>query len=113
MEPSNIAVLQIAVTVLLNLAFAVLVGILMAGMYLQRLPSTWSSSRDRPLAISWTCVASFAVGGSMAALWLEGASMAEVPVTEAWSSVRAVLQTTHFGRVWLCGALMLAIGRVP
>ena len=36
--------------------------------------------------------------------------MAEVPISEAWPAVRAFLETTHYGRIWLAGAVVLLIG---
>ncbi len=45
----------------------------------------------------------------VAILWIEAASMAEVPLAEALPSVRAVITGTHFGLAWMIGAAALIV----
>ncbi|KFC63475.1 Copper resistance protein D [Massilia sp. LC238] len=44
-----------------------------------------------------------------AILWIEAASMAEVPLAEALPAVRSLITATHFGLAWLIGAAALVV----
>ncbi|MFC5460534.1 copper resistance D family protein [Massilia niabensis] len=48
----------------------------------------------------------------VAVLWLEAASMAEVPVAEAFPAVQSVITATHYGYAWMLGAAALLVALV-
>lgn len=99
--------LQRAVTVVLNLSLALLVGASAALLWLRTAPSPWAAalrSRLRALLLGATAGAMLAYGGI---LWVEAASMAEVPLLDALPAVRSVLTATHWGLAWTIGAAAL------
>lgn len=109
MDDGTIAVLQIMATVLLNLSLAGMIGIYASRICLQRSTSSWVRSLDRPLSVAWFAAILLALLASGVTLWLEATSMAGVSVFEAWLAVRSVLETTHYGHVWLFGASALLV----
>lgn len=100
---------KIAAVVFLNFSIAVLLGATLATMWLQRTSSAWASlnvARLRRIALG-AFVPAFAA--YFAVLWLEAASMAEVPLSEAGAAVHSVLTATHYGFAWKIGSLALAV----
>lgn len=106
---TDFALLQRALTVSLNLACAVLVGGSAAGLWLRSARSPWAAAllprlRRALLGATGAAMAAFA-----AILWVEAASMAEVPLGEAWPAVGSVLTATHYGLAWMIGAAALLV----
>lgn len=96
-------------TVVLNLSIAILVGASAAHIWLRRARSTWGIGlvpRLRKVMLSAVAAAAMAY---VAGLWLEAASMAEVPVSEAFPAVRSVITATHYGLAWMIGAAALLV----
>lgn len=103
------ALLQRAVTVVLNLSFALLVGASAASLWLRGRRSAWAQAlapRLRGVLLAGAVVALLA---HAALLWVEAASMAEVPLAQAWPAVGSVIQATHYGLAWMTGAAALLI----
>lgn len=106
---ADFALLQRAVTVALNLACAVLVGGSAASLWLRTARSSWAAAllprlRRALLGATGAAMAAFA-----AILWVEAASMAEVPLVEALPAVVSVLTATHYGLAWMIGAAALLV----
>lgn len=100
---------QRVLTVVLNLALAILVGASAATLWLRSAPSPWAAALRaslRRLLLGATAGAMLAYGGI---LWVEAASMAEVPLSEAWPALRSVLTATHWGLAWTIGAAALLV----
>jgi putative copper resistance protein D len=100
---------QCIATVVLNLSVASLVGAAAAGQWLRRGVSPWArglaarlhgASKGSVLAAAVAC---------LAVLWLEAASMAEVPIVEAFPAVQSVISGTHYGLAWMIGAGALLV----
>ena len=101
------AAFQLAATVVVNLALAVIVGASVFVMWLRDV-----DQRDMPIAapsavIPWATLV--ALLGSIASMWLEAARMAEVPINAAWPAVQAMALSTHYGQVWWIGIVALLI----
>jgi putative copper resistance protein D len=80
----------------------------MAGAWLGAGGSPWASrQRDRLRTVAVGAIA-LALASCVALLWLEAASMAEVPVAEASEAVHTVLAATHYGTSWMVGTGALA-----
>lgn len=97
------------VTVALNLSVAMLVGASAAHLWLRSARSPWGIGlvpRLRKLMLATLAAAATAY---VALLWLEAASMAEVPVGEAVPAVRSVITATHYGLAWMVGAAALLV----
>lgn len=106
---TDFASLQRALTVVFNLALAVLVGASAAMLWLRPGQSPWASTlraRLRGLLLGASGAALLVHG---ALLWVEAASMAEVPLSDALPAVRSVLTATHWGLAWAIGAAALAV----
>lgn len=97
------------VTVALNLSVAMLVGASAAHLWLRSARSPWGIGlvpRLRKLMLATLAAAATAY---VALLWLEAASMAEVPLGEAFPAVRSVITATHYGLAWMVGAAALLV----
>ncbi len=97
-----------AATVALNLGVALAVGCALSAVWLRSAASPWavvSGQRLRRLARQSLALALLADG---AMLWLQAAMMAELPLLQAGPAVVTVLTASHYGAVWLGGALVLA-----
>lgn len=100
--------LQLA-TVALNLSAALAVGCCLSRAWLDRAGSPWAEQCRQRLRV----VACWALGGAALAdlllLWLQAASMAELPLLQAGPAVVTALSATHFGWTWEAGAAALAV----
>lgn len=108
MEP-DLALAQRTATVLLNLAVATLVGAGAATVWLRGARSGWAASLLPRLRKTMRACLAAATAAYAAVLWLEAASMAEVPILDASPAVQSVLAATHYGMAWMLGAAALAV----
>ena len=106
---SDLASLQRAVTVVLNLSFAVLVGASAATLWLRAGTSSWVTGLLPRLRTAVLGATGSAMLAYVAILWVEAASMAEVPLAEALPAVRSVITATHYGMAWMIGAAALIV----
>ena len=98
------ALLQRALTVILNLSFAVLAGAGAASLWLRARHSPWTAAVAPRLRGALLLAAGVALAAHVAMLWVEAASMAEAPLAEALPAVRSVITATHYGLAWMIGA---------
>lgn len=103
------ALLQRAVTVVLNLSFALLVGAGAASLWLRAGRSAWAQATTQRLRGTLLFATGAAIVAYAAILWIEAASMAEVPLAESWPAVRSVIAATHYGLAWMIGAAALLV----
>ena len=106
---SELASFQRVLTVVLNLSLATLVGASTAMLWLHAKASPWARSmlpRLRTALLVGACAAMLAYAGI---LWLEAASMAEVPLSDALPALRLVIHGTHYGLAWMIGAAALLV----
>lgn len=108
----DLGTLQRCVTVLLNLAAAVVAGAALAGLWLRGATSAWALARRVPLRHAMLAGVVVAMLADAGVLWFEAASMAEVPVADAAGPAWAMLTATHFGIAWAVGMLALAAAAV-
>jgi putative copper resistance protein D len=106
---AELGLLQRAVTVILNLSFAVLVGGSAASLWLRAAQSPWAAALLPRLRRALLAASGAALLAHVAILWVEAASMAEVPLAEALPAVGSVLSATHYGLAWMIGAAALAV----
>ncbi len=106
---SDLASVQRAVTVILNLSLALLVGASAALLWLRAKASPWAQSMLPRLRAALLAGTAAAMAAYVAILWIEAASMAEVPLPEALPAVRSVITGTHFGLAWMIGAAALVV----
>ncbi len=90
-------------TVLLNLGFALLVGAVLTSWQTGAQASDWSRRRHRQLRGLIFFSIAVMLAAMAAVLLVETATMAEVPLHEALTSVWPVLSSTHFGKAWVAG----------
>ncbi len=110
---TDLETLKRAVTVVLNLAFASLVGASAALLWLRAATSSWATALVLRLHATVQAATGSASVAYLAMLWVEAASMAEVPLADALPAVRSVITATHYGTAWMLGAAALvAIGAV-
>lgn len=108
---ADLALAQRFVTVVLNLSVATLVGASAAHIWLRSARSAWGIGLVPRLRKLMLLALAAAATAYVAVLWLEAASMAEVPVSEAFPAVRSVITATHYGLAWMVGAAaLLAVG---
>ncbi|MGH8855289.1 MAG: copper resistance D family protein [Telluria sp.] len=108
MEP-DLVLAQRLVTASLNLSVAVLVGASTAHIWLRSARSAWGTGMAPSLRKLMLSAAAAAMAAYCLVLWLEAASMAEVPVADAFPAVRSVLSATHYGLAWMIGAAALLV----
>lgn len=108
MEPDLLSS-QRAAVVVLNLTIAILVGASAATLWLRCASSAWAGAVLPRLRTSMRACVPVALAAYVAVLWLEAASMAEVPLASAWPAVMSVLSATHYGIAWLIGAAALVV----
>lgn len=106
---SDLASAQRAVTALLNLSLAVLVGASAAVLWLRSRQSPWAAALQARLRRTLLAGSGAAIATYVAILWVEAASMAEVPLSEALPAVKSVISATHFGLAWMIGAVALLL----
>lgn len=106
---TDLALLQRAVTVVLNLSFAVLVGGSAANLWLRAGRSPWAAALLPRLHRALLGATGAAMVAYVAILWVEAASMAEVPLAEALPAVNSVLTATHYGLAWMIGTAALVV----
>lgn len=108
----DLSIAQRGATVILNLAVAVAVGAAATRLWTAGQSSPWSQlqgGRARSTGIGALAVA---IVASVCALWLEAASMAEVPLMQAGAETWTMLTATHLGTAWQIGAAALVVGLV-
>jgi putative copper resistance protein D len=96
-------------TVLLNLAVAMLTGASLCRWWLGRLASGWAAARRRPVHTAALAGGVLALAANAMLLWLESAAMAEVPVSQAAQATWSMLSATHLGFAWTIGMAGLAV----
>lgn len=106
---ADFALLQRAVTAFLNLSLAVLVGASGASLWLRARQSAWTAALLARLRRTLLGASAAALAGYVAILWVEAASMAEVPLADALPAVGSVLAATHYGLAWMIGAAALVV----
>jgi putative copper resistance protein D len=100
---------QYAATVTLNLALAIAAGAGMSALWIARRGSAWAVRQRSRLRVASHAALAAAMLASVLVLWLEAASMAEVPLTEAAGAAWAMLTATHLGKAWMAGAGVLVL----
>lgn len=105
---TEFALLQRALTLVLNLSFALLAGASAASLWLRAKKSPWAAALLPRLRTTLLGASGLGVMAYAAILWVEAASMAEVPLSAAWPAVMSVLTATHYGLAWMIGAAALA-----
>lgn len=108
MEP-DLALAQRTATAVLNLSVATLVGAGAATLWLRSASSAWAAGMLPRLRKAMLACVVVAMTAYLAVLCLEAASMAEVPVSEAFPAVQSVITATHFGTAWILGAAALVV----
>ena len=108
MEP-DLAFAQRVAIVVLNLSVSMLVGAGAATFWLSRASSPWAAGMLPRLRTGMLACFAAAMVCYVAALWLEAASMAEVPVAQALPAVQSVITATHYGYAWMLGAAALIV----
>jgi putative copper resistance protein D len=105
----ELALAQRCATVVLNLSMAMLVGASATHIWLRSARSAWGIGLVPRLRKLMLFAVAAAATAYVAVLWLEAASMAEVPVNEAFPAVRSVITATHYGLAWMIGAAALLV----
>lgn len=106
---ADLALAQRFVTVVLNLSMAILIGASAAHIWLRSARSAWGIGLVPRLRKVMLFAVAAAATAYIAVLWLEAASMAEVPVSEAVPAVRSVITATHYGLAWMIGVAALLV----
>ncbi len=104
-----VLLLQTGVTVLQNAALALLVGIVMTSCWLEPAHARGLDVAPRLLRRTGRLVIGIALSMHVAALWLQSAQMAELPLSQAAAAVVPVLTSSHFGQMWLAGLVALLL----
>jgi putative copper resistance protein D len=88
---------------------AVIVGASAASHWLCAGISPWAARLLPRLRAALLGATGIAMTAYVAILWVEAASMAELPVTDALPAVRSVITATHYGMAWMIGAAALVV----
>ena len=104
----------LAITVLVNVGLAGMVGSCASIVWLNGSRSDWAKTslvRSHYLLRTATVLT---LASTLFMLWLQAAAMAEAPLLEAWNVIPAMLETTHFGHAWLVGfvAMLGVLGKL-
>ncbi|HWJ94489.1 MAG TPA: CopD family protein [Telluria sp.] len=106
----TLAALQAAAATLFDAGLALAAGASLSALWVGR-------DAAHPLKRAARIGALAALAAHLALLWLQAASMAEVPLAQALPEMRTVLAETHYGIAWLAGlaavAVALAAARHP
>ncbi len=95
--------LQFGSTWLLNLAFALLLGLLSARHWLADADAAWAGAAWRRLDKLWRPAALVCLAGDFAALWSAAAAMAGVGPAAAGPALWTMLRATAYGKAGLLG----------
>ena len=106
---SDLVFAQRAAIVVLNLSVSMLVGAGAATLWLRSASSPWAAGMLSRLRQAMLACFAAAMVSYVAVLWLEAASMAEVPVAEAFPAVQSAITATHYGYAWMLGAAALIV----
>ncbi|WP_175656851.1 copper resistance D family protein [Burkholderia ambifaria] len=110
MNEGFVGMLRLVAVAIQNAGFAVVVGTLLGSRWLARGESAWQHGIARRLLATLRGASVVSLLASITAFWAHCALMSEVPLLDAWPSVRAMLAGTGFGHAWLAGAVfMLAV----
>ncbi|GAC1318222.1 MAG: hypothetical protein NVSMB28_06820 [Collimonas sp.] len=99
--------IQTGLVALLNLTFAGLLGAAVSDWWLDGDTSRWASMARRPVRVAVGVACGLTLIASIGLLWLQTATMAELPLLEARAAMISVLLDTHYGHAWLVGVLAL------
>jgi putative copper export protein len=109
--------LQFGSTWLLNLAFALMLGLLSAHQWLADAEGARGGALRRRLERLWRPAALACLAGQLAALWAAAAAMAGVEAADAGPALLTMLGATVFGKAGLLGlaaaATLAAAGASP
>jgi copper resistance protein D len=103
---------QHLVTALLNLAVALVTGASVSRLWIGRDVSGWADARRQSVCKAALAGVVVALAANAVLLWLESATMAEVPVSEAAGATWSMLTSTHLGLAWSIGMFGLAVATV-
>lgn len=99
----------LATVVLVNLGLAGMVGAWASTWWLRGSCSPWGTRARRQSGSALRWAAAFTAAADALLLWMQAADMGEVPLTEALSTLPAMLTQTYAGRAWAGGALGLLV----
>jgi hypothetical protein len=104
--------LGLALTAILNTAFAVVAGGVASLWMLHRAPSAWSRLQSASTVTVLKAALMASVGAFALLLWTAAADLFELGLVSALGSIGTVALRTHVGHAWLLGtsALVLSIG---
>jgi len=108
----DLQAVQHLVTALLNLAVALVTGASVSGLWIGRDVSRWADARRQSVCKAALAGVVVALAANAVLLWLESATMAEVPVSEAAGATWSMLTSTHLGLAWSIGMFGLAMATV-
>jgi putative copper resistance protein D len=103
----DMSVAQHGATVILNLALAIAVGAGATMLWTARGASEWVRMQGCRVRHAGLAALAVAILASVGVLWLEAASMAEVPLMQAGEAARTMLTATHLGLAWKVGMAAL------
>lgn len=101
--------LQFGSTWLVNLAFALLLGLLSARHWLADADAAWAGPIRRRLDSMWRPAALACLAAEFAALWSAAAAMAGVGPADAGPALWTMLRATAFGKAGLLGLAFAAV----
>lgn len=108
----DLQAVQHLVTALLNLAVALVTGASVSRLWIGRDVSRWADARRQSVCKAALAGVVVALAANAVLLWLESATMAEVPVSEAAGATWSMLTSTHLGLAWSIGMFGLAMATV-
>ena len=105
-------ILQSAATALINMSFAVIVGVLASRLWLARGMSAWREPALAKLSFALAAGLATCAIGTMLSLWLGAAAMADVPRFAAAPAVWTMLAATHYGHAGVLALVLLVLAGI-
>lgn len=96
-----------AATLALNAGLALLIGAIASLIWSYRYQSVWSSVMRSQCSEYVRLGTVVVILASLLDLWSRSANAAGVLLGDAWSPVQSMLASSHYGRVWLVGMVVL------
>lgn len=103
---------QTAATALINISLAWTVGVLASRFWLMKQTAGWQKAVVGQLSPAMLAGLVACTISILLALWIESASMGDVPWLEAWPVFLQMMTTTHYGHAGVAAVALLVIAMV-
>lgn len=100
---------QVAVTALINISFAWVLGVFASRFWLRKQTAEWQKTADARLSLAMTAGLITCIAAISVSLWTESAIMGDVPWLSAGPAFLQMLASTHYGHAGAAAFAFLVV----